>query len=206
MHTVAAAVFAVSGTAVLTCTATGQEPRLPVPAADFGPPASAGPAPSARPVRAAEAVAVPPPVAVTVPRAGLNAPVTPVGVRKDGSADVPANPAFAGWYRHGPAPGAPRGSATLMGHVDSRTGGLGEFARLADVALGDRAVVRRAGAPPVTYRIVRRVTVDRDRLPASAFARGGPPVLTLITCAPPYRPESGGYRRNLVVTAVPDPG
>ncbi|WDV34111.1 hypothetical protein OIM90_31470 [Streptomyces sp. AD16] len=45
--------------------------------------------------------------------------------------------------------------------------------------------------------------VDRDHLPEEVFRRHGRPVLTLITCAPPYDPERGGYQRNLVVYAVP---
>ncbi|UYM22942.1 class F sortase [Streptomyces albus] len=48
-----------------------------------------------------------------------------------------------------------------------------------------------------------REVVDRDHLPEEVFRRHGRPVLTLITCAPPYDPERGGYQRNLVVYAVP---
>lgn len=63
--------------------------------------------------------------------------------------------------------------------------------------------VRRSGAPTLRYRIVSRVTVPKDELPSSAFRRSGAPVLTLITCAPPYVPERGGYLSNLVITAEP---
>ncbi|MDT3726864.1 hypothetical protein ROS62_19085 [Streptomyces sp. DSM 41972] len=38
---------------------------------------------------------------------------------------------------------------------------------------------------------------------ALRISRSGPPVLTLITCAPPFEPERGGYTANLVVTAEP---
>jgi hypothetical protein len=35
------------------------------------------------------------------------------------------------------------------------------------------------------------------------FARDGAPRLTLITCTGPFDRPAGGYRDNLVVTAVP---
>ncbi|MFE7901428.1 class F sortase [Streptomyces sp. NPDC057424] len=145
----------------------------------------------------------PPPRRVLVPRADLDARVSPVGVTDRGDMAVPDDPSVAGWYRYGPAPGSARGSAVLVGHVDSETGDLGEFLALYDVRRGDRVEVRRAGGEPVNYRVVSRVTVAKDDLPPSAFRRTGAPVLTLITCAPPYVPERGGYVSNLVVTAEP---
>ncbi|MEU9569177.1 class F sortase [Streptomyces massasporeus] len=137
------------------------------------------------------------------PRTGLDARISPVGVTARGNMTVPDDPSVAGWYRHGPAPGSARGSAVLVGHVDTETGALGEFLALYDMRRGDRIEVRRAGDEPVTYRVVSRLTVPKEALPPSTFRRSGPPALTLITCAPPYDPEQGGYASNLVVTAEP---
>ncbi|MER5893339.1 class F sortase [Streptomyces sp. NPDC001876] len=134
---------------------------------------------------------------------GLDARVRPVGVTEDGALAVPSNPAVAGWYRFGPAPGGSRGSSVLVGHVDSDTGDLGEFAALYDVKPGDRVEVRRADAEPVRYRVTARATVPKDDLPSTTFRRDGSPVLTLVTCAPPFIPDEGGYQANLVVTAEP---
>ncbi len=144
-----------------------------------------------------------PPARVLVPSVGLDARVEGVGVTPRGDMTVPDDPAVAGWYRYGPEPGSTEGSAVLVGHLDSETGDLGEFAALRDVRAGDTVEVRRAGAEPVTYRVTARTTVPKDELPPSAFRRSGPPVLTLITCAPPFEPERGGYTANLVVTAEP---
>ncbi|MEU0222356.1 class F sortase, partial [Streptomyces sp. NPDC006265] len=145
----------------------------------------------------------PPPRRVVAPRAGLDARITPVGVTDEGDMAVPDDPSVAGWYRYGPAPGSAEGSAVLVGHVDTDTGALGEFRALYGVRRGDRVEVRRAGNEPVTYRVVSRVTVPNEDLPPSAFRRSGAPILTLITCAPPFVPERGGYLSNLVVTADP---
>ncbi|MEU1313944.1 class F sortase [Streptomyces tibetensis] len=145
----------------------------------------------------------PPPRRVLLPLAGVDARVTAVGVTDRGEMAVPDEPSVAGWYRYGPAPGSASGSAVLVGHVDSDTGAIGEFAALYDVRRGDGVEVRRAGAEPVRYRVVSRVTVPKNELPSSAFRRTGAPALTLITCAPPFVPERGGYLSNLIVTAEP---
>ncbi|MFJ7072253.1 class F sortase [Streptomyces sp. NPDC098781] len=140
-----------------------------------------------------------------MPGVGIDAAIRPVGVDARGALSIPGDPTVTGWYRFGPAPGSAHGSAVLVGHVDSDTGALGEFAALSDVRPDDRVDVRRVGAESATYRVVSRSTVPKDELPSSVFRRAGPPVLTLITCAPPFRPELGGYQSNLIVTAKPSP-
>ncbi|MER7870112.1 class F sortase [Streptomyces cellulosae] len=169
-------------------------------AGDAGRPSGTAPPPSAAEPAAVRQAA---PARVLVPGVGLDAQVEGVGVTPRGDMTVPDDPAVAGWYRYGPAPGSPEGSAVLVGHLDSETGDLGEFAALRDVRAGDTVEVRRDGAEPVVYRVTARTTVPKDELPPSAFRRTGPPVLTLITCAPPFEPERGGYTANLVLTAEP---
>ncbi|MFB9466262.1 class F sortase [Streptomyces cinereospinus] len=206
---------AAAALAVLTVQPSLSQPSPPPPRpVDFGRAASLGDAAAARPpgTAAAEGEGAqqnrrqdPSPRRIVVPGAGLDARVRPVGVDGQGSVAVPADPSVAGWYRFGPAPGSTEGSAVLVGHVDGDTGALGEFAALYDVRPGDRIEVRRAGARPVGYRVVSRSTVPRRELPPSVFRRTGSPVLTLVTCAPPFVPERGGYQSNLVVTARPLP-
>ncbi|MEV5330744.1 class F sortase [Streptomyces werraensis] len=207
----AVAVLAAVAAVLLGVLWPAQERQQAAPPAGFGaaPPTSAGaavepsgaaPPPSMTgrtPVRQAA------PARVLVPGVGLDARVEGVGVTPRGDMTVPDDPAVAGWYRYGPAPGSSEGSAVLVGHIDGETGDLGEFAALRDVRAGDTVEVRRVGAEPVAYRVTARATVPKDELPPSAFRRSGPPVLTLITCAPPFEPERGGYTANLVVTAEP---
>ncbi|RZU15035.1 sortase family protein [Streptomyces sp. BK239] len=192
---------------------TGPPPEQSALPEDFAAaPSGRPPSTAAAPRRPAEAFPKPPspaapqhgpPVRILVDDVDLDARVIPVGVTERGDMTVPDDPATAGWYRYGPAPGSAQGSTVLVGHVDTDSGDLGEFAALYDVRRGHRVEVRRSGAPPVRYRILSRVTVPKDELPSSAFRRSGAPVLTLITCAPPYVPERGGYLSNLVVTAAP---
>ncbi|WJV44120.1 class F sortase [Streptomyces flavofungini] len=144
-----------------------------------------------------------PPTRVRMPRLEVSARLRAVGVDSDGRAEVPADPGTAGWYRYGPAPGDPSGSAVLVGHVDSRTGDLGAFAALYDVRAGDDVIVDRGAAAPVRYRVSARQIVPKKELPDEVFRRDGRPVLTLITCAAPFDRARGGYQKNLVVTAEP---
>lgn len=146
---------------------------------------------------------VPEPTALRIPRVSLDARLRDVGVKEDGTVEIPDSVGQAGWYRYGPAPGAPAGSAVLIGHVDDRTGDLGAFAKLYGVRKGDDVTVTREDAPLVRYEVTAREVVDKDRLPEEVFRRHGRPVLTLVTCAPPYDRERGGYQRNLLVYAVP---
>ncbi|GAB3107685.1 hypothetical protein GCM10027160_04640 [Streptomyces calidiresistens] len=143
------------------------------------------------------------PTGVSLARVGLDAPLDPVGVNDDRTMEIPEDVSRAGWYRFGPAPGAPAGSAVVAGHVDATGGERGAMAALYDVRAGDVVTVRRDGAGPLRYEVVARELIEKRALPAELFRRDGPPVLTLITCAGPYDRERGGYLSNLVVTAVP---
>jgi sortase (surface protein transpeptidase) len=87
--------------------------------------------------------------------------------------------------------------------VDGATGGLGPFALLREVEPGDQAEVGRDGAEPLRYRVTARTTVPRQELPHAVFRPEGPPVLTLVTCAPPFVPGEGGYQANPIVVAEP---
>jgi len=149
-------------------------------------------------------LATPRPVLVEVPRLGVRAKVQPVGVTADSAMQIPRDARRVGWYRFGPAPGAPEGSAVLAGHVDSREQGRGVFFRLATVAVGDIVRVTQAGGEVLGYRVVARESFRKRRLPADElFARDGTPRLTLITCSGPYVAQQGGYQDNLVITATP---
>ncbi len=214
------------GTALLLGPPSGAAPGPPGLANGWGATPSAVPSRMETDARAAAAPAVagspapPPPgvpVRVAASAVGLDSGVIPVGVTDKGDVAVPADPARAGWYRFGPAPGATQGSAVLVGHVDNDDGDIGEFAALYDIRAGDSIEVEvRPGNPPgsaddrkgagthtLDYRVTGRFTVAKEQLPDAVFRRRGTPVLTLITCAPPFDRAHGGYRNNLVVTAVP---
>ena len=157
---------------------------------------------AASPTRNLAAGAVP--TMVRIQAVGIDAPVVPVGVARDGAMRIPRDARRVGWYRFGPRPGGGAGSVVLAAHVDSRTQGLGAFYPLRGAVPGDRITVFTDGRSRSTYRVVAREFFRKRALPLEdLFRRDGREVLTLITCGGRYLADAGGYQDNVVVSAVP---
>jgi LPXTG-site transpeptidase (sortase) family protein len=92
----------------------------------------------------------------------------------------------------------------IAGHVDVFDRGIGFFFRLWNIKVGER-VVLSAGDVRQAYKITSVHQVPRTDLvdDEEVFDIGGPPRLVLITCAGEFRPDRGGYSRNLIVVARP---
>lgn len=188
-------------------------PAGPVPGVTAETPTATGPTPSRTAPSTRNAVVrkrsprkAPAPTGfrLAVPSLGINAPVTPVGVRADGSMAIPEPVQDVGWYRYGPAPGARAGSAVLAGHVDSAEQGEGALFDLRTVDVGARIDVTLASGRTVRYRVTGRQTFVKKRLPTEQlFARDGAPRLVIITCGGPFNAKLSSYRDNLVVAAEP---
>ncbi|MBO3102448.1 class F sortase [Cellulomonas fengjieae] len=169
-------------------TATG--PRVPVRDATLG---AHEPAPAA-----------PAPVRLAVPDVGIDMAVDPVGVRDDGEMEIPEDANRAGWYRFGPAPADRAGATVVAAHVDSVQTGIGQFARLLDVAVGATVTVTTADGVAHEYRVVTVEKVPKDGAPVDQwFDRSGAPRLVLVTCGGTFRRDIGHYTDNVVVTAEP---
>lgn len=123
---------------------------------------------------------------------------------KQGRLAVPPNSDVAGWWEGGSRVGDPFGSMLVAAHVDSTARGLGPFSELLTVGRGDRIVVG-------TTHLHQEFRVESLRLVPQGpltdeqwlFSASGAHRLTLVTCAPPYDKERGGYQNLVVVTAVP---
>ncbi|NIK54769.1 class F sortase [Kribbella shirazensis] len=122
----------------------------------------------------------------------------------DGELQVPAEAQHVGWWDGGAEAGDPFGSVVLAGHVDTKTEGLGFFARLLRVRRGEVVVLRGSGRT-ASYRVEAIVSVRKDALAtkSGAFDQATEHRLVLITCTGAYDASRGGYEDNLVVTAVP---
>ena len=169
----------------------------------LGPPADVGtvaPAPVAVAPRAAGTV----PVSVTLP--GATAPVVPVATGSDGALVIPDPPTTVGWWAPGALAGASTGTTVLVGHVDSAAAGLGTFALLRDLAVGDRVVLTGADGRAPAYRVTARRLLGKAALPADLFAGGGPPRLVLITCGGGFDRTTRHYTDNVIVYAEPERG
>lgn len=211
----AIAVLALVGL-VLSLTAVwprSDRPR-PVPDREAGPPAvstTRAPASSGAPSEVGRNDAAPGParpsvvpVGVAMTSIGVEAPVRPVGVARDGQMQLPPDPRVMGWYRFGPAPASGEaGSVVVAGHLDSKRFGIGPLVRLRDIEVGEPVAVALSDGTTSTYTVVEVERFDRQALPSRLFARTGPERLRIITCGGAYDPVAGGYQQNLVVTAAP---
>jgi hypothetical protein len=177
---------------------------VPPPAAVAGRPRVDGSAASTGKVTAPGRVSSPAPAVLerptrlTVSSIGTAASVVPVGVRQDGSLELPT-PSQVGWWQGGAAPGAARGSVVLAGHVDTAEGNHGSLYNLSAIPPG--ATIRLATRTKTfTYKVVALRTYPKQALPRSLFDRTTAGRLVLITCGGPY---DHGYTRNVVAYAVP---
>ena len=143
------------------------------------------------------------PVGITIATIGVRGRVVPVGIEAGtGNVQVPGDVDTVGWYRFGPIPGA-AGSAVLLGHVDSRTQGLGVFFRLRELGPGDLLHVDFADGSRSSFRVVGRRSYPKRDLPTDLFERAGRPILALVTCGGSFDEATGSYDDNVVVFAVP---
>ena len=144
------------------------------------------------------------PAAVQVEALGLDADVTPTGVREDGAMGIPDDVGTAGWFAPGVAPGAASGSAVLAAHVDNREQGLGQFAALHEAEPGQEVVVTDRDGQAWRYEITGRTQQPKEALDTDAvFRQRGDHVLTLITCGGAWDEAQGRYADNVIVEAAP---
>jgi hypothetical protein len=138
--------------------------------------------------------------------AGLVVPVDRVGLDEQRQVVVPPDVRRAGWYGPGVAPGAPAGSAVLVGHVDDLQQGLGAFAEVRRLAAGDQIEIRTASGRTLAYDVVSLEQFAKSEAPMDRlFSQDGPHRLVLITCAGAFDPATRSYADNVAVTAVPRP-
>jgi Sortase domain len=146
----------------------------------------------------------PRPIRLGIESIGVDAPVEGYGVDPaNGQMEVPYNVDEVAWYRYGPSPGQP-GSAVMAAHVDLAGRGPGVFFDLREVEPGAEVTVDYDDGSQAVFKVEARVVYQKTELPlAVIFSRGGPPVLTLITCGGAFNSSARSYDSNVVVYAVP---
>jgi len=121
-----------------------------------------------------------------------------------GVLQIPADIRNVGWWDGSAYAGDPFGSTVIAGHVDSRQQGLGFFAELLLMQVGD-LVTLRSDDHVMTYRVVSTTLIDKEALASQSQAldQHGPHRLVLITCSGRWLPEIRSYESNLLVVADP---
>ncbi|MFC6080278.1 class F sortase [Sphaerisporangium aureirubrum] len=143
------------------------------------------------------------PTRVKIPRIGVDAPLTSVGVRKSGEIEVPPldRPKLAGWYRLGPSPGE-AGPAVILGHVNTRRGPA-VFGRLRELSRGDKITVTRADGSTAVFTVDGAEQASKARFPTKrVYGHVDHAALRLITCGGIFNPRSHSYTDNIIVYAT----
>ncbi|GAA1763964.1 class F sortase [Kocuria aegyptia] len=143
------------------------------------------------------------PVSVRIPAVGASSELLHLGLRPDGSLEVPpTHPgAPASWYTSSPTPGE-RGPAILLGHVNATDGGPGVFAGLRGLAPGDTVEIVRADGSTAVFVVDRGEQYAKDAFPTRAvYGNTAGAELRLITCDG-YDPATGLFDDNYVVYAT----
>lgn len=143
--------------------------------------------------------ASPMPVSLTIPTIKVAADITSLDLNRDGTVEVPTNPAQAGWFDRGPKPGE-SGPSVILGHRDSKQGPA-VFYRLQDLDPGDRIAVQLSDRSVAHYQVVQVTQYANEDFPAQKVYAdsNGRPALNLVTCGGKYDREAGGYQSNVVV-------
>ena len=139
------------------------------------------------------------PVAVSIPRIGAHSKLVELGLKDDGTMEVPQRAADAGWFNRSPAPGT-LGPAVIAGHVTWN--GPGVFRRLDTMRRGDRVSVTRKDGRTAVFAVSRVARFPKSQFPSrevyGAIDHAG---LRLITCAGDYDAAKRSYSDNVVVFA-----
>lgn len=145
-----------------------------------------------------------PPVQITIERLGIEAPVDAVGILSDGGVEIPDDVDRVGWYQFGSDPGQQTGSTVIVGHRDGVQQGRGAFYAIGSMNVGDMVDLQLADGTSRSYSVVAREVIAKEVLPTSElFDEDGAERVTLISCIGYFDRSNGGYRENVVVTAVP---
>lgn len=139
------------------------------------------------------------PIRVVIPAIGVDSGLVRLGLKRNGTLQVPPNGFPAGWFTGAPTPGE-KGPAIIAGHVHW-AGRAGVFARLARLEPGDLITVTRQDRSTALFRVSRVQQYPKATFPSAAvYGDIDHPGLRLITCGG-LDNVSAKYEANLVVFA-----
>lgn len=137
---------------------------------------------------------------VQIPAIGVDSPLMGLGLRPDGSMQVPPGAFPAGWYTGAPTPGE-LGPAVLAGHIDW-TGQTGVFYKLRDLKPADEVTVTRHDGAAAVFRVTHIAQYSKTSFPtATVYGNIDRAELRLITCGGALDRRAHSYDDNIVVFA-----
>jgi hypothetical protein len=144
------------------------------------------------------------PVSIGIPAIGVHSVLLHLGVRPDGTMQVPPlqrRPSAAGWYKHSVTPGQ-IGTSVIEGHVDNQQGPA-VFYRLGALRPGDLVNVQLADGITAVFRVTGVRQYLKSQFPARTVYRDATrfAALRLITCGGAFDYATSQYLSSTVVFA-----
>jgi hypothetical protein len=142
------------------------------------------------------------PMTIVIPAIGVNAPVKPLDLNKNGTVQVPPldNHNLAGWYDRSVTPGA-KGTSVILGHVDDYTG-PSVFYNIKNLRKGEAVDIVRADGTTAVFSVDGVQKASKINFPTNAVYGNVPyPALRLVTCGGPFDAKTGEYLDSIVVYA-----
>jgi sortase (surface protein transpeptidase) len=140
------------------------------------------------------------PVRVQIPAIDVDSTLMQLGLRVDGSLQVPPSGFPAGWYTGAPTPGE-LGPAILAGHVDWG-GQPGVFSRLRELTPDAEVTVTRQDGSAAVFRVTQVKEYPKDNFPTGdVYGDLDHPGLRLITCGGAFDRQTRNYEDNIVAYA-----
>lgn len=140
------------------------------------------------------------PVRLEIPKLRVNAPVTYMGVTKNGQMIAPGNVTDTGWYKYGALPGN-TGTAVIAGHLDGLKGEPGVFSNLEKLGVGDKIIVTDNNKKTASFVVRELKLYGQDEQPPEVFTSSSGAHLNLITCAGNWNSSERKFTKRLVVFA-----
>ena len=139
------------------------------------------------------------PVRVQIPAIGVDSRLMDLGLRADGTMEVPPHGFPAGWYTGGPTPGE-LGPAIIAGHVDWT--GPAVFYNLHNLKPDDLVTVIRKDGSVAVFRVTLVEEFPKNKFPTElVYGNIDFAGLRLITCGGVWNPKIGHYEDNIVAFA-----
>ncbi|MDO5745750.1 MAG: class F sortase [Micrococcaceae bacterium] len=145
------------------------------------------------------------PTRLTIPTIDVDTDLMNVGLKNDGTIDVPPllPDAPAGWFDRGPAPGQ-KGPAVILGHVTAlNEEGPAIFFKLGALRKDDEISVTRADGEVAVFTVTRIMQMPKpDFSPMDTYGNTDDAQLRLITCGGTFNKKTGRHADNIVVHAT----
>jgi len=138
------------------------------------------------------------PTHISIPVIGVSAPLTVLGLNKDGSPQVPTSWYIPGWYKYDATPGQ-IGTAVILGHIDS-VAGPAVFYRLNQLKVGNRVNVKLRDGLTVQFAVIAVKEYLKANFPDKfVYEPRHYAALQLVTCGGAFDYQTHHYLSSIVV-------